>query len=166
MPLVLSDASTLIHLAAIGRLALLRDLYQEITVPAAVWQEVVEEGRGRAGTAEVEAARQAGWIKLLAPSREPLLQLLERDLDEGESEVIALAIERQADLILLDETDARQVAERCGLPKTGVIGVLIRAKREGRIASLQAELDRLRSHGGFWIAEGLYQRALQAVGER
>jgi predicted nucleic acid-binding protein len=61
MPLVLSDASTLIHLAAIGRLALLRDLYQEITIPSAVWQEVVEEDRGRAGTAEVEAARQAGW---------------------------------------------------------------------------------------------------------
>lgn len=80
--------------------------------------------------------------------------------------MIALAIERQANLILLDETDARQVAERYGLPKTGVIGVLIRAKREGRIASLQAELDRLRSHGGFWIAAGLYQRALQAVGEK
>jgi predicted nucleic acid-binding protein len=92
--------------------------------------------------------------------------LLKRDLDEGESEVIALAIERQANLILLDETDARQVAERYGLPKTGVIGVLIRAKREGRIASLEAELDRLRRYGGFWIAEGLYQRALQAVGER
>ena len=58
---------------------MLRDLYQEITIPSAVWQEVVEEGRGRAGTAEVEAAHQAGWIKLLAPSREPLLLLLERD---------------------------------------------------------------------------------------
>jgi predicted nucleic acid-binding protein len=44
--------------------------------------------------------------------------------------------------------------------------VLIRAKREGKIASLQAELDKLRSQGEFWIAEKLYQQALRAVGER
>jgi predicted nucleic acid-binding protein len=166
MPLVISDTSTLIHLAAIGRLALLRDLYQKITVPSAVWKEVVEGGKGRVGTVEIEAARQTGWIVMMPPTNEPLLRLLKRDLDEGESEAIALAIERQADLILLDETDARQVAERYSLPKTGVIGVLIRAKREGKIASLQAELDKLRSQGGFWIAEKLYQQALRAVGER
>ena len=61
MALVLSDASTLIHLAAIGRLTLLRELYQKITIPSAVWREVVEEGKGRVGTKEIEAAaRQAG----------------------------------------------------------------------------------------------------------
>ena len=166
MALVLSDASTLIHLAAIGRLTLLRELYQKITIPSAVWREVVEEGKGRVGTKEIEAARQAGWIETVSPTNAPLLRLLQRDLDDGESAVIALAIERSADLILLDETDARQVAERYGLRKTGVIGVLMRAKREGKIASLQAELDRLRSQGGFWIAERLYQRALRAVREK
>jgi uncharacterized protein len=166
MPLVINDTSTLIHLAAIGKLALLRDLYQKITVPSAVWKEVVEGGKGRVGTVEIEAARQTGWIAIMPPTNELLIRLLKRDLDEGESEVIALAIERQANLILLDETDARQIAERYSLPKTGVIGVLIRAKREGKIASLQAELDKLRSQGGFWIAEKLYQQALRAVGER
>ncbi|MCL4486508.1 MAG: hypothetical protein M1570_00055 [Chloroflexi bacterium] len=94
MPLVISDASVLIHLAAIGRLTLLRDLYQKTAVPSAVWKEVVEEGKGRAGAAEIEAARQAGWIEMNSPTNEPLLRSLERDLDEGESEVIALAIER------------------------------------------------------------------------
>jgi len=96
---------------------------------------------------------------------EPLVHLLKRDLDEGEAEAIALAVERQADLLLLDESDAREVAARYCLPKTGVIGLLIKAKQEGRIASLQAELDKLRSRAGFWIAEGLYQQALRAVGE-
>jgi uncharacterized protein len=97
MPLVISDTSTLIHLAAIGKLALLRDLYQKITVPSAVWKEVVEGGKGRVGTVEIEAARQTGWIVMMPPTNEPLLRLLKRDLDEGESEAIALAIERQAD---------------------------------------------------------------------
>ncbi len=165
MPLVLSDSSTLIHLAAIGRLSLLKEFYQTITIPSAVWQEVVEDGKNRAGAREIEAARQAAWIEVLSPTNQPLLQLLERDLDKGEAAVIALAVERQANLILLDETDARQIAGRYGLSKTGVVGVLMRAKREGKIASLRSELDRLRSKGGFWIAEELYQRSLRAVGE-
>ena len=105
-------------------------------------------------------------METVSPTNAPLLRLLQRDLDEGESAVIALAIERSADLILLDETDARHVAERYGLRKIGVIGVLMRAKREGKMASLQAELDRLRNQGGFWIAERLYQRALRAVREK
>lgn len=165
MPLVLSDSSTLIHLAAIGRLPLLREIYQKIAIPAAVWREVVEEGKRRAGAAEVEAARKSGWIEVLLPTNEPLVHLLKRDLDEGEAEVLALAIERQADLVLLDETDARRVAERYGLRKTGVVGLLIRAKREGKIASLREELDKLQNQAGLWIAERLYLQALRAVGE-
>lgn len=166
MALVISDTSALIHLAAIGRLTLLRELYQRITVPPAVWKEAVDEGKGKAGTAEIEAARQLGWIEVAAPSNAPLVSLLKRDLDEGESEAIALAVERRADLILLDESDARQVAERYGLPKTGVVGVLIRAKQEGHVASLKEELEKLQSRGRFWIAKKLYEDALLAVSER
>ena len=51
------------------------------------------------------------------------------------------------------------------LTTTGVIGLLIRAKREGRTKSLRAELDRLRQDGGFWISDDLYHRVLTSVGE-
>jgi len=165
MGLVVSDSSTLIHLAAIGRLTLLKEFYRHITVPPAVWREVVEEGAGRAGAVEVEQARQTGWIEVVAPTDTALLRLLRRDLDDGESEVIALAVEQQAQLVLLDESDARRVADLYGLSKTGVIGLLIRARQEGCIGSLKAELDRLLHQGGFWIEEGLYNRVLSAVGE-
>jgi predicted nucleic acid-binding protein len=163
--LVVSDTSTLIHLAAIGRLDLLRELYEHITVPSSVWREVVEQGEGRAGAVEVERARQVGWIGVETPTDTALLRLLKRDLDDGESEVIALAYERQASLVLLDESDARRTADLYGLSKTSVIGLLIRARREGRIDSLKEELDRLLEQGGFWIERGLYDRALDAVGE-
>ena len=63
MGLIISDSSTLIHLASIGRLALLKAFYGQVVVPPAVWREVVEQGKGRAGAGEVEQARQAGWIK-------------------------------------------------------------------------------------------------------
>jgi predicted nucleic acid-binding protein len=165
MGLVVSDSSTLIHLAAIGRLVLLKEFYECITVPPAVWREVVDQGKGRAGGVEVEEACQAGWIEVLAPANVGLLRLLQRDLDDGESEVIALAVEQRADLVLLDESDARRTADVYDLPKTGIIGLLIRAKQEGHIDSLKAELDRLLHQGGFWIEERLYNRALHAVGE-
>lgn len=165
MPLVISDASTLIHLAAIGRLGLLKEFYGKIVVPPSVWREVVEEGKGRAGGVEVERAGQEGWIGIEAIADTPLIQLLYRDLDAGEAEVIALAVDRRADLVLMDESEARQVAARFDLKKTGVIGILIRAKREGKVQSLAVELDRLRSQAGFWLDEGLRSEALGAVGE-
>lgn len=165
MPLVISNASTLIHLAGIGRLALLKEFYGRITIPSAVWREVVEEGKGRAGAIEVEKALQVGWLEVVSPGDEPLLRLLRRDLDEGEAEVIALAVNRQADLVLLDESEARRIAELYGLVKTGVIGVLMRAKYEGKVQSLQAELDKLRHQAGFWIDDGLYHQALRTAGE-
>ena len=71
-----------------------------------------------------------------------LLRLLKRDMDDGESEVIALAIEQQASLVLLDESDARKTAGLYGLPKTEVIGLLIRARQQGHIRSLKTEVDK------------------------
>ncbi|MFQ5873489.1 MAG: DUF3368 domain-containing protein [Dehalococcoidia bacterium] len=165
MPGILSDSSTLIHLAAIGRLTLLKEFYGKISIPPAVWREVVEEGKGRAGAVEVREAHQAGWLEIVSPGNASLVRLLRRDLDAGEAEVIALAVEQQSDLVVLDEAEARQIASLYSLRKTGVIGILMRAKREGKVPSLQAELDRLRDQAGFWIATELYHRALQAVGE-
>ena len=165
MPGVVSNSSTLIHLAALERLSLLRAFYGQVFIPPAVWKEVVEEGRGRVGAREVEEAAQAGWLKIIPPGNEGLLRLLKRDLDDGEAEAIALAVECQAEVILLDETDAREVTSVYGLQKTGVVGLLIRAKREGHLSSLRQELERLRNDAGFWISENLYRRALEVVGE-
>lgn len=102
---------------------------------------------------------------MLSPTDINLLQLLKRDLDDGEAEVIALAIEQQTDLVLLDESEARRIATTYSLPKTGVVGLLIQAKREGHLDSLKVELDKLRGQGGFWLDNELYTRALNAVGE-
>jgi len=165
MPAVISNTSSLIHLAAIGRLTLLREFYDDITIPPAVWQEVVEEGKGRAGAVEVKDARSAGWLSVVTPTDRALLSLLKRDLDDGEAEAIALAVGMGADLILLDESDARQEAGRLGLAKTGVVGILLRAKLEGKIPSLRHELDRLRRDGHFWIDGELYQRVIAEAQE-
>ena len=162
---VCSDSSTLIHLARLGRLDLLRELCGTVLIAPAVWREVVEEGRGRPGAQEVEVAVRLGWIRVLAPTNQDLVRLLRREVDAGEAETIALAVERQGALVLLDEADARRIAEEYAIRKTGVVGLLVRAKVEGRIPSLRRELERLRQEAGFRIADELVRAAVEAVGE-
>ncbi len=108
---VISDSSVLIHLTRTGQLILLEKIFGRITITPIVWTEVVEGGGGRFGASEVSKARKEGWIDVVAPTNDALLRLLKRELDDGEAEAIALAVERQADLILLDEWEARRIAD-------------------------------------------------------
>jgi hypothetical protein len=101
----------------------------------------------------------------MAPANESVVRLLKRELHAGEAETIALAIEQQPDVVFLDESEARRVANLYGLRITGIIGILMRAKSEGRIMSLQDELDKLRNETGFWIDDKLYNRVLQYAEE-
>jgi len=73
---VVSNASPLINLARIGKLGLLRDLYEELTIPEAVWREVVVEGAGQPGADEIESA---AWILRKAAGNRELVQALRQD---------------------------------------------------------------------------------------
>ena len=165
MPAVISDSSPLINLAGIGRWGLLHEMLGDIIIPPSVWDEIVTQGNVLPGAAEVREACGQGWISRKKPENKHLVNLLCQDLHQGEAEAIVLALELNADLILLDETDARQAAATFGLRKTGVIGILMRAKREGTIDSLRFELNTLREQMGFFIDDQLYYRALASVGE-
>ncbi|MFC6974482.1 DUF3368 domain-containing protein [Halomicroarcula sp. GCM10025709] len=93
--------------------------------------------------------------------RSDLFTEIFRDLDLGETAAICYAIEQDADLLLLDEKDGRQVARRHDLSVTGVIGILLRAANEDDL-DLQQELDALRE-AGFWISDELYSKILSEV---
>ena len=64
-------------------------------------------------------------------------------------------------MLLLDESEARRVAGLYGLPVTGIIGLLLQAKQEGLVSSLEEEMDRLREQGNFRIHDALYRRVLE-----
>ncbi len=102
-----------------------------------------------------------GGLRVVEPSGKALVLLLERELHSGEAESIALALEIRPDILLLDESEARRVAGLYDLPVTGIIGLLIQARRDRQISSLVEEMDRLQGGGGFWIREELYQRVLE-----
>ena len=97
---VVSNASPLINLAWIGELERLHTLYGELLIPEAVWHEVVVEGVGLPGADKVKAA---SWIKTRSATNRPLVHTLRQDPDAGEAETIALALEIEADLLLMDE---------------------------------------------------------------
>lgn len=126
-------------------------------------EEVVIEGKGQPGTQEVQSSN---WIRVQDVKDRSFVRLLEAELDRGESEAIALARELKADLVLLDEKDARLRGKRVGLRILGTIGILIWAKKAGHISSLQAQLNALRDEAKFRISTELYEQALKSVSER
>ncbi|HGJ64072.1 TPA: DUF3368 domain-containing protein [bacterium] len=159
---VVSNSSPLINFAIIEQLHLLEAFFGEILITNAVWHECVVEGHGKLGAKTIENAK---FLKLIQPQNYDLIRLLCRDLDIGESETIALAIETQADMLLLDEKDARNVASIYGLKTTGVIGILLRAKSENLIDSMKEYLDRLKNDAGLWLDEAFYQKILEIANE-
>lgn len=95
-----------------------------------VWEELNTGGKRWPGRDEVAAAK---WIEHHAVQNRALITALRRDLDQGEAETIALALEIQADLVLLDEREGRRAAQRFGLRALGVVGILLDAKSHGAI---------------------------------
>lgn len=161
--IVVSDTSPIINLAIIGQLDLLRQLYQRVIIPRAVYQEIAIEGAGQPGAAEIQAVE---WIEIRFITKQELLTELQIDLDKGEAEAIALAIELKADLLLIDEHRGRTIASERGIGVIGLLGVLIAAKRNRYIPSIKPMLDDLRNLANFWISDALYFHTLNSVGEK
>jgi hypothetical protein len=86
-------------------------------------------------------------------------------LDRGEAETIALALEVEADLVLLDEREGRRAAQRFGLRVLGVMGILLDAKSHGAIKAVRPHLDALRQTAGFYLADAVYDSVLLLAGE-
>ena len=158
-----SNSSVLIALSSIGQLSLLKQRFFEgVLIPDAVWHEVVEVGGGRPGAVEVQGS---GWIQRRSVEDQDHVRLLCAELDIGEAEAIVLARQEQADVVLLDEKEARRVVRRLGMHVLGTVGLLIWARREGLVPSLREQLQALQEEGGFRLGQELCLAALCQVGE-
>lgn len=158
-----TNSSVLIALSSIGQLELMERRFPDgVLLPQAVWKEVVETGTGRPGADRVA---RTSWLTVRPVTNTALVSSLRLELDEGESEAIALFLEEPAQAVLLDEKNARQVAKRLKLPTIGTVGILIWAKQNGIISNLQEKLDALQTIGGFRLSSSVYQESLRVVGE-
>lgn len=160
--IVVSDTSPINNLAAISHLHLLHQLYGTVLIPEAVYRELTDPNFPVAGAAEVQTFE---WIQTRAVSDRTFVEALSSELDIGEAEAIALAVEIQADQVLMDERRGRLVASRLNLQYTGILGILVEAKSQGLIVEVMPLLDALINDAGFWIAEPLYNSVLQLVNE-
>jgi predicted nucleic acid-binding protein len=159
--IVVSDSSPLIALGSVGQLQLLQTLYGRVTIPEAVRDEVARDPH-RPGAREVLAAE---WIEV-RPASDTLERYLALTLvHQGEAEAIGLAIELDAELLIVDDRRARDLAETMGLRVTGVAGVLLEAKQRGLVAAVKAILAALSTTVGFRLGAAFHAAILEAAGE-
>jgi hypothetical protein len=160
--LVISDTSCLSALIQTGHLHLLRDLYQEVTIPPVVYDELAQlAGFG----VDTSILTQSFWLKVQSPLGSTLLEQLLHELHEGEAQAIALAIELDADLLIADDFEARKTAKQLGLPITGPDGVLLEAKRQSLVLAVKPLLDDIIESAGFYLNQRVYARILELAGE-
>lgn len=170
---VVSDTSVITNLAAVGLLHLLYEVHAKsrgaIYVPPWVYREMRRKSKRNFGR---EAIVKARWIVPLPVANMRRVQTLLQQYDKlhrGEAEAIILATEISAELLLIDETLGRKVAEDVGIKRervTGLIAVLTIAKRRGLIAEVKPILDVLRAEPfKFRIAQRLYNDVLRDIGE-
>jgi hypothetical protein len=153
---VVSDTSPVRALAHLGRLDLLSRLFEEVLIPPAVALR-----NPKSGLVAVEPTSVPGMR--LAPDDEVVRRLLE-ELDAGEAEAIALALQLHIPSILIDERDGNVVARRLGLQPIGALALLLRAKSSGAVAEIQPLLDRLRTELGFHMTDELQARGTSTRG--
>ena len=159
--MIISDAGPLVALARIGKLDLLRDYFNNISIPNEVYNEICIRGKEKPGAEEIE---KASWISRKQIKDDFAVELLGLELDRGEAEVIVLAKELNATLVLVDERIPREMLELIGFKVIGTIGILIKAAKEGKL-NLKNSLDELRDRG-FWLSEDVYNQALKFAEKR
>jgi uncharacterized protein len=159
---VVSNTSPITSLAGVGQLNLLQQLYGSIIILQAVYTEMVEAGSLVPGAIEVQTLP---WIQTRQVANQELVTELLEELNLGEAQAIVLALELKAELLLLDELPGRTIASQYGLNITGVLGILLEAKRNGSIPAVKPLMDRLIEQVAFRVSSRLYAEVLQSAGE-
>lgn len=162
--IVVSDTTPLISLMKIGHLELVYELFGEIQIPDAVYNELVSSNRF---VQEKHQIQGSSFIRKVIVEDVKAVQLLRRStgLDAGESEAIILSDAVGADLLLMDEVKGRRVAKQMGIGLMGTIGMLMVAYEEEKLSKgeILECVDILRNNGRH-ISDKLYEQLLQKLG--
>jgi uncharacterized protein len=144
-----TDSTCLIGLERIQRLNILPQVFSPVIIPPAV---------------QAEVGISASWITVQAPQSIMTVAALKTQLDDGEAEAIALALELDDVFIILDDLSARRVAKQLNLKVIGTVGILLRAKQQKVIDEIKPLLTALNA-ADFRISEAIIQNALRLAGE-
>ena len=156
---IICNTSPLIGLSGINLLSVLRDLYTEVWIP----REVENEFLAIDETIHRNILNNAPWIKTvdLTDSQKAEVYV---GIDVGEAEVLALASEHEACLVLIDEKKARRMAQDIGLNVKGTVGILLEAKNKGLIDAIKPLVIEMRNNG-IRLSESLIEFTLKVADE-
>lgn len=160
--MIVSNTTPISNLLHIDHTSLLSKLFDTVYIPEAVADEL-----------EIAFSSYIKW-KNCIKNKEIVIQTVTNTvlvkqmipfLHQGEAEAICLALEKNAELCLMDDHDGRVVAKRNDLSVTGTLGLLLHAKEAGLIKSVKNLIDKLRVEHQFWIKEDMYQKVLHLAKE-
>jgi len=151
---VVSDTTAITTLIKAGEEHLLRDLFGTVLVPHAVWGELV---------AFHSTLPDFVTLRVVPEKAQPLPGT--ETLGRGEAEAIILARESSETLLITDDRKARAAASRLGIPCIGLVGLIVKAKQDGRLSSVRAELETLEKLGGLYLSNEVKTKALVLAGE-
>lgn len=157
---VIVNSTPLIVLCGIGQLDILRELYHEILIPTAVYNEVT--AKEDSACAQIKNAGK--WIRVEKIRELSEKKMYKAKLHDGEVEVMILSQEQNADLVILDDNAAKKTAKYLGLTVTGTLGVLLKAKQKGIIREIRPLLSEMRRNG-FYISNNVENMVLEQAGE-
>jgi predicted nucleic acid-binding protein len=152
---IVSDSGPLIALSKLNLLFILQELFGEIIIPKEVWREVVERGKGKAGS---EAIRKAKWIKVRAVGDELSVEVLFREIEKGEAEAIILAKRMNADVLILDERIPREIAGAIGLKVVGSLALIHEGIERGLVNQTLEEITKKMRERKIWISDEIIER--------
>lgn len=147
---IVSDTSCLILLDKLNLLFILKELFEEITITPEIEKEYGQQ--------------LPEWIKIVHIQNKVYQTMLQSTIDLGEASAIALAIEQQNCLLILDDNKARKAASRLGINYIGTLGLLVGAKEAGLIPFIKPVLVQIKMTN-FRIAENLEKQILKLAGE-
>ena len=155
---IVSDSSPLIALLSIDRINILEQLFGSILIPLTVYDEVFGSPLGC-------NTLLPDFIVVTNPPSATSVRFLRLNLHAGESEAIALALEKSINKIILDDKQARETAARLGIHVIGTIGLLMLAKEKGYITSIRPLIIQMMNRINFRIAPSVLNRVLTTLKE-
>lgn len=154
------NASPLICLSRAGMTDILRQAAATVAVPASVVREILARGPRDPAAA---ALANTPWLRQVDDPPIPP-SVLAWDLGNGESAVLAWALVHPGACAVIDDLQGRRCAESLSISLRGTVGLVLRARRSGTIASVHDALDRLRS-GGMFLSDRIVAEVVKEAGE-
>jgi len=113
-----------------------------------------------------KTVKNVNWIEVKTCTEEELCNQLKEVLDFAEAEAIALAVELDADLLVIDEKKGRGIAKKINISITGLLGVLLIAKQKGMLKSVKDHMKHLQKEANFRISTATFEKVLALANEK